>query len=267
MRLTPFADGKQRLAAGFFLMLLLGFAVRLFSQAASPQDPWESAIREFEEQDKVNPPKPGCIVFAGSSSFRYWNTLAADMKPLDVINRGFGGSEMNDLNFYAKRIVIAYQPTAVVVYEGDNDLAQGSWKSPQMVAGEFRRFIRIVHTALPETWIYILSIKPSKARWEQWPKMEAANELIRDYAGSQPHVRYIDVATTMFDANGNLPADLFKSDGLHPSAKLYAKWAAIIKPILLERHGPDKKSSRLDLSVFLFSVPSAVKTFEIAGLN
>lgn len=238
---------------------LLGLALRSFPQAAQPQDAWEPAIRKFEEQDKVNPPKPGCIVFAGSSSFRYWDTLVSDMKPLDVINRGFGGSEMTDLNFYAKRIVTAYRPSAVVVYEGDNDLAEGSSKSPQMVAGDFRRFIRIVHMDLPDTWIFVLSIKPSKARWDEWPKMQMANELIRNYTGSQQHVAYLDIATPMFDAKGNLPADLFKSDGLHPTAKLYAMWTAIIKPALLEKLGPDKKSSRLDFSVFF--APSAVNAF------
>jgi GDSL-like Lipase/Acylhydrolase family len=244
-------------------MLLLGFVVRCASQSALPQNGWEPAIRHFEEQDKVNPPKAGCIVFAGSSSFRYWDTLASDMKPLDVINRGFGGSEMADLNFYAKRIVTAYQPSAVVVYEGDNDLAEGSAKTPRMVAEDFRWFNRIVHTELPDTWIYILSIKPSKARWDQWPQMEMANELIRNYAGTQTRVKYVDIATPMFDAKGNLPADLFKSEGLHPTAKLYAMWTAIIKPMLLERFGPDKnadkKSSRLDFSVL--SAPSVVNAF------
>ena len=229
--------------------LVLTLAVAAFPQAAQPQDPWEPAIRKFEEQDKVNPPKPGCIVFAGSSSFRYWDTLASDMKPLEVINRGFGGSEMTDLNFYAKRIVIAYKPSAVVVYEGDNDLAEGASKTPQMVAGDFRRFIRIMHTELPDAWIFILSIKPSKARWDEWPKMQMANELIHNYAGTQQHVQYLDIATPMFDAKGNLPGDLFKSDGLHPSAKLYAMWTAIIKPALIEHVGPDKKFSRLDFSV------------------
>jgi lysophospholipase L1-like esterase len=257
------AAGKHLIGIAIPAVLFLGFAVRCAAQAAPPQDQWEPAIRHFEEQDKVNPPKPGCIVFAGSSSFRYWDTLASDMKPLDVINRGFGGSEMADLNFYAKRIVTAYQPSAVVVYEGDNDLAEGSTKTPQMVAGDFRRFIRIIHTELPDTWIYILSIKPSKARWDEWPRMEMANELIHNYAGTQTRVKYVDIATPMFDAKGNLPADLFKSDGLHPSAKLYAMWTATIKPMLLERFGPDnkadKKSSRLDFSVF--SAPTVVNAF------
>jgi hypothetical protein len=61
------------------------------------------------------------MVFTGSSSIARWDTLADEMKLLDVINRAFGGSQYPDLNRYAKRIVIAYRPRAVVVYEGDND--------------------------------------------------------------------------------------------------------------------------------------------------
>ena len=115
--------------------VLVSLGVRTFVPSVLAQG-WEPAIRDFEEQDKAHPPRPGGIVFAGSSSFRFWDTLVSDMKPLDVINRGFGGSEFSDLDQYANRIVIAYRPRAVVVYEGDNDLAEGSTKTPEMVAGE-----------------------------------------------------------------------------------------------------------------------------------
>jgi lysophospholipase L1-like esterase len=225
--------------------LLLGFALRGYLPSASAQG-WEPAIRDFEEQDKTHPPKPGCIAFVGSSSFRFWDRLVSDMKPLEVINRGFGGSEFSDLDLYANRIVIAYHPRAVVVYEGDNDLAEGSPKTPEIVAGDFQKFVESVHAALPDAWIYVLSIKPSRLRWNEWPKMKAANKLMQDYAASQQCVQYVDIATTMFDAHGNLPADLFKSDGLHPTAKLYAMWTSILKPILLQRFGLPKSSSLLN---------------------
>jgi lysophospholipase L1-like esterase len=179
------------------------------------------------------------------------------MKPLDVINRGFGGSQFSDLDQYANRIVVAYHPRAVVVYEGDNDLAEGSTKTPEMVAGDFRKFVQIVHGALPDTWIYILSIKPSNLRLKQWPAMKGANKLMQDYAATQQRVQYIDIATATFDANGNLPADLFKPDRLHPTAKLYAMWTAAIKPILLQRFGPEKNSSRL-----IFSAPNSFEGAE-----
>jgi len=240
---------KRFLGGGICLVLLLGLGARVLFRSVLAQG-WEPAIRDFEEQDKVHPPKPGCIVFAGSSSFRFWTTLVSDMKPLDVINRGFGGSEFSDLDQYANRIVIAYHPRAVVVYEGDNDLSAGSSKTPEMVAADFRKFVQIVHGALPDTWIYILSIKPSKLRWNQWPQMKAANKLMQDYAATQERVQYIDIAAPMFEANGNLPRDLFIEDGLHPTPKLYAMWTAIIRPILLQRFGPGKNTSRL-----IFSAP------------
>jgi len=255
------AARKHLFGVGIFGALLLALALRSFLPAVSAQG-WEPAIRDFEEQDKVHPPKPGCIVFAGSSSFRFWDTLVSDMKPLDVINRGFGGSEFSDLDMYAQRIVVAYRPSAVVVYEGDNDLAEGSSKTPEMVANDFRKFVQTVHAALPDTWIYILAIKPSKLRWKQWPQMKAANKLMQNYAATQKNVQYIDIATSMFDANGNLPGDLFKSDGLHPTARLYAMWTAIIKPILLQRFGPEKSSSRLS-----FPAPPLLQHFQVASVS
>jgi lysophospholipase L1-like esterase len=214
------------------------------TQAQNPAASWESTIEKFEAGDKANPPKPGMIVFAGSSSFARWSTLVDDMKPLNVLNRGFGGSQMSDLDYYANRIVNVYRPSAVVVYEGDNDLASTSSKTPEMVAAGFRQFVQIVRGDLPDTWIYFISIKPSKLRWNEWPKMEAANAMIQDFMRTRPHMQYIDVATPMFDAEGNLPGDLFVSDGLHPTAKCYALWTSIIKPILLTRFGGSAYNSR-----------------------
>jgi lysophospholipase L1-like esterase len=227
-------------------VLLLGIGVREYlvsTVLARPQD-WESSIRKFEDDDNVNPPKPGGIVFAGASSIRLWGTLLEEMKPLDVINRGFGGSQYSDLNRYAKRIVVVYHPRAVVVYEGDNDLAAGSPKTPEMVANDAREFVRILHSDLPETWIYIMSIKPSYLRWNEWPKMKAANKLIQDFAKTQDRVQYLDVATPMFYGQDKPPRDLFVEDGLHPTAKCYALWTSIIKPELLHRFGPRNNASR-----------------------
>jgi len=205
---------------------------------AQAQD-WEPSIRQFEEQDKINPPKLGSIVFTGSSSIARWETLAEEMKPLDVINRGFGGSQYSDLNQYAKRIVIAYHPRVVVVYEGDNDLAPESSKTPESVAKDARIFVQTIRAALPETWVYLISIKPSKSRLSAWPRMKEANRMIRDFARTQERVQYVDVATAMFDPQGNLRADLFVEDGLHPTPKCYALWTSIIKPLLLQRFGLD----------------------------
>jgi lysophospholipase L1-like esterase len=206
------------------------------------QQEWEPTIRGFDQQDKVHSIPPGEIVFTGSSSIAYWSSLANDMKPLKVINRGFGGSEYSDVNYYADRIVIAYRPAAVVVYAGDNDLASGGRKTPQNVAQDVQRFVQLVHAKLPQTWVFVVSIKPSIARWKRWPEMHEANQLVQDFLRTQDRAGYIDVATPMLDKDGRPSPDLFISDGLHPSAKCYAMWTSIIRPILLEHVAPSSRS-------------------------
>ena len=224
------------------LLTLAAVLSGLHSATALAQQNWEPTIGAFEQHDKAHPVPPGGIVFTGSSSFARWASLVEDMQPLPVLNRGFGGSEYSDVDQYAERIVVAYRPKIVVVYAGDNDLAEGSPKTPQSVLGDVRKFVQIVHSKLPDTWIYVVSIKPSYLRWNAWPKMKEANALIQDFVSKQERVQYIDVATPMFDAHGDLPRDLFVEDGLHPTAKCYAMWTAIIKPIVLKRFESSAKT-------------------------
>ena len=76
-----------------------------------PPDPnrYESTIAAFEGR----PHKP-LVVFVGSSSIRRWN-LTEYFPDLNMINHGFGGSEMADLPRYATRIVVPQKPASVVV--------------------------------------------------------------------------------------------------------------------------------------------------------
>jgi lysophospholipase L1-like esterase len=198
---------------------------------------FERQIAAFEKADRLNPPKPGVIVFTGSSSIRFWDTLASDMKPLDVINRGFGGSQVAQVNQYASRIVLPYQPRAVVLYAGDNDLAFPWSKTPEQVLADFKQFVEIIHAQLPDTWIYFVSIKPSVRRWAGWQKIKKTNQLIEDYARTEPRVQFIDVDSAMLDAQGKPRPELFRKDGLHMNAQGYALWTSIIKTVLLNRFG------------------------------
>lgn len=231
------------LLLGPAILTLMICGVPLFRSAVLAQG-WEADIRAFEKQDQAHPPKAGSIVFTGSSSLVRWNTLSEDMRPLPVLNRAFGGSEYTDVNEYVARTVIAYHPPAVVVYAGDNDLAAPAPNTPQSVAKQVQLFVETVHAQLPGTWIYVLSIKPSYLRWDAWPRMKEANQLIKDYVRTQQRVEYVDVATPMFGGQEKPPRDFFVEDGLHPTAKCYALWTSILKPVLMRRFGP-KASSQL----------------------
>ena len=94
----------------------------------------------------------------------------------ELINRGFGGSELADDVEYADEIVIPYRHRAVVLYAGDN-IASG--KTPEMVLGDFAAFrARRLHAALPSVRLFYLSIKFSPSRATFQVAMKRTNELI-----------------------------------------------------------------------------------------
>ena len=155
-----------------------------------------------------------------------------------MLNRGFGGSHIDHVSHFAKRIVLPYRPSAVVLYAGDNDLVKGTGKTPASVLADFQRFVALVQTALPETTVYFVTIKPSPARWDRWPPMRSANKKIAVWAANTFGVEVLDIATPMLGESGKPREELFIVDGLHLSEEGYQVWTDAIRPVLLARHPP-----------------------------
>ncbi len=193
---------------------------------------WESTIARFEAADRHNPPPTGAVVFVGSSSFTFWSTLESDMAPLPAINRGFGGSRMGDIVRYAPRIVIPYQPRAVVFFAGTNDISGRTPRTAQEVYAGYQAFVKAVHAALPETLIYYVSITPTPSRWKLWPVAQEANRLVAAHTAGDRRLRYIDLVPAILGPDGRPDRSLYRIDRLHPSKKGYAVWTSIIKPAL-----------------------------------
>ena len=53
-------------------------------------DFYQEEINVFLEADESIEYSEELILFTGSSSIRFWETLTQDMRPLTVLNRGFG---------------------------------------------------------------------------------------------------------------------------------------------------------------------------------
>lgn len=191
---------------------------------------WNRAIAAFQAADREHPPGAGAVLFIGSSSIRFWKTLASDFPEVTTINRGFGGSEINDATFFADRILASYHPRAIVMYAGDNDIAEGD--SPAHVRDEFAAFVRKARALDPGVPIAFIAIKPSVARKSLLPQIREANELIRQYAASEHGVTFLDVFTPMLGADGEPQAKWFIGDGLHMNRKGYALWTSIVGPWL-----------------------------------
>lgn len=222
-----------------FLVIIMGFGISFpqskksvkYITGKTPVG-FESEINAFLRQDSASFPPLGVYLFTGSSTIRKWDSLQADFKGIKVIQRGFGGSNIEALNYYINSIVLPYKPSNIVVYEGDNDLVEG------MSASKFislcDTFIHKVHKKLPTTIIYFLSVKPSFARIKQLALQDEVNKRLKNLTTKRNRTGFLDIRQLMYDKAGKLRKDFFESDSLHVNRACYLVWAKYINNKILK---------------------------------
>ncbi|MGD2133768.1 MAG: GDSL-type esterase/lipase family protein [Maricaulaceae bacterium] len=199
---------------------------RVTAPPPPPADaPFAEAITGFVQADAAAPPADCSVLFVGSSSIRFWTTVAEDFPELSVINRGFGGSQTEHVIRYFNHIVAPYRPAKIVFYEGENDINAGD--STDSVISEFETFMDMKTAALGATPVYFISIKPSIARFEELAAQAEANERLAAIAANRPDMTFINVVDAMLDEDGQ-PKDIFVADDLHMNADGYAIWTEIV---------------------------------------
>lgn len=232
-------------SAGLLALLLTGFAA-LPARAADcgefeaclalygdPAD-WDREMRLFAMSDAVVPREEGAIVATGSSSMRFWHErIKEDLAPLTIIPRGFGGSTMNDVLHHLDALVLQYNPRAVMIYEGDNDVALGV--SNEVIIDRYRQAMSRIYAHDESTRIYLISVKPSISRLDMWPQMRDLNRQLEMICGRDEQCTWLDVATPMLKADGTPIEDIFVGDDLHMNARGYGIWRAAIRPTLLRQ--------------------------------
>jgi lysophospholipase L1-like esterase len=188
---------------------------------------WDDSLAAFAADDRMHPPKPGGVLFVGSSSIRFWTGLEKDFGELPVVTRrGFGGSRMLDCAAHLTQLVEPYKPRLVMVYAGDNDLAEG--RTPEQVLQSFVAFVEGVRKTLPATRIAYISVKPSPLRESLMPQIRETNRLIRAYTLKTRNTDFVDVYTPMLGVDGAPRPELFREDRLHMNADGYALWKRVI---------------------------------------
>lgn len=221
---------RNRLVALALASLAVACLVGAGDDAAVQPDPdpqrFADAIKGFERWDAKNAWPKDPILFVGSSSIVMWQTHDA-FPDWPVVNRGFGGSHISDVNHYFDQVVTPYGAKLLVFYCGDNDIASG--KSPQQVLEDYREFSAHVHRVAPDARLVYVPIKPSVSRWKLWPQMQEANALIKAYIEQDRLQSYLDVATPMLNAAGEPRPELLLEDGLHMNAEGYKLWNAALQ--------------------------------------
>ena len=199
------------------------------AETARPR--FEEAIAAFEAADKLAMPPKCATLFVGSSTIRFWSSLKEDFPNRQVINRGFGGSTVWEVDDYFARVVTPYQPAAIVFYAGDTDLAAGH--TPDQVYGDFLKFMKLKDDALAKTPVWFIAVKPSKLRWDIEDKMTAVNNKVIALADRRDDLAYIDIVPVMLKPDGT-PKDIFREDRLHMLPEGYALWTPIVTKALNE---------------------------------
>ncbi len=217
-----------------YLFLLVALAALSLQLNAVAQDarPFWSEIEAFRKQDSLDMPAKNGIVFVGSSSFRMWQDAEQIFKKYQVINRGFGGSTLADAINYLDYLVFPYEPRQVVIYSGENDVANGV--SATETFDRFKTLVTRIREKQPEVPLVYLSMKESPSRKQFRDTLLKANSMIKDYISTLPKAVYVDVNAKMLDKNGDTRPELFREDMLHMKKQGYDIWKKALTPYLLK---------------------------------
>ena len=214
------------------ILLFITIAVGTITFAQQKAAPFQDEINAFKTKDAIAVPAKGGILFIGSSSLRKWTDLEKVYSKYSAINRGFGGSTLLNAIYYADDIIFPYQPRQIVVYSGENDIAEGA--SAEITADRFKILFDLIRKKMPEVPIDFISIKPSVSREKFMPEFLYANALIKTFLAAQSKTGFIDVYNPMLIADGKPMPDIFLDDNLHMNQKGYDIWIKAINPFLLK---------------------------------
>jgi lysophospholipase L1-like esterase len=209
------------------------FLVLLLLQSSAFAQPFMNEIKAFRKADSITTPPKNAILLIGSSSFTKWKDVQEYFPEHTMLNRGFGGSSLTDVIYYANDVILKYEPKQILIYCGENDIAGSITVTADTVFKRFKTLYSIIRSKFKKVHITYISMKPSPSREKFLPTILTGNELIKQYLKKRKHTAYIDVYHSMFDTNGKILTNIFLSDKLHMNAAGYKIWQGIIAPHLV----------------------------------
>lgn len=212
----------------FTFLVILSLHGHVFAQ------PFVSEIKAFRNSDSIAQPPKNAILLIGSSSFTKWKDVQDYFPEYTILNRGFGGSSLTDVIYYANDVILKYKPKQILIYCGENDVAGSSSVTADTVLERFKILYGIIRSKFKKVPVAYISMKPSPSREKLLPIYVKGNELIKTFLASQKNTAFINVYDSMFDAEGKILTHIFIADKLHMNAEGYKIWQGIIAPYLVK---------------------------------
>jgi len=219
----------MKLLSKFFILL----ACMVIAETATSQ-PFINEINAFRKADSITTPPKNAILLIGSSSFTNWKDVPKYFPEHTIINRGFGGSSLPHMIMYAEDIIFKYNPKQIIIYCGENDLTGGPTITADTILNRVKKLHQLIRSKYKKVPVSYISMKPSPSREKYLETMQKGNALIKTFMEQQKRSSYIDVYSSMLDANGKVLTHIFLSDKLHMNAEGYKIWQGVIAPYLVK---------------------------------
>lgn len=210
-----------------------------FPRAYVSPDPerYRKDIELFKEFDAKNALPKDPALFVGSSTIMKWRTAEA-FPGFSVINRGFGGSVIGDVQYFYKDVIGKYRPSAVLFY-CDNDVVGG--QSGDEAFAKTMAVYAKVRADFPKAPFVFLSMKHAPnaafANPAEPAQIDRYNDLAKAKTKTDPLFKYFDMDAPVLDAKGKVQGDLFE-DGEHFNAKGYALINPALQKMLVSLNVP-----------------------------
>ncbi len=188
-----------------------------------------AAIMQQKFQDRGA--KKNASVFLGDSFFDprgFWeeSSFYSTFSGKNVFLTGIGTAKTNDWMTIKQENIFAYEPKALFVNLGINNLINAG-DNGKTLAAKLMTLFEEWHYMKQDMPIYYYGIIDTAN--EQWNQQSAiSNQLIADFAAKTDYLTYLDIPSLL---NPTI-ASYLKSDGLHPNDAAYAQYAALAKEVL-----------------------------------
>ena len=196
---------------------------------------FEEEIVQLEKRyiDYRDPASPKPVVFYGGSSIRFWGPctysefrgpyLSEALSLPHALNFGFGGALIQDCVYLFERLIVPHRPKAILIYAGDNDLAN-AYPSAQ-VLNAFRYLLFKTRSYLGKIPFTYISIKPSPLHQSSLVRIRKTNAMIAQELKPDEMGFFANIFDPSIDEQGCPRANFFLDDGIHLSAEGYRCWA------------------------------------------
>lgn len=182
-----------------------------------------------DDKTSASANEPCALWFVGSSSIHRWTSLDRDMAPWVAHNRGINGATFADiLPRFAN--VRAVPPRAIILYAGENDIAQGV--PLRTIVRQLAAFLTLRSQILGDVPVLVLSAKPSPGRWASLEDQKILSDAARRLLGHFPRSYYADITTPLL--KGGKLGDNYQADGIHMNAAGYRIWADVVQRRLMQ---------------------------------